>query len=236
MEQRTIRLNFDLSFVYGPRTWRLPMVAVMMMAAVGELNSESVTLSTYYPAPSGVYTNMITTNDTFMARDVLPVARVTDGTFDSRVALGTTLPTQKLSVVGNINLTGRIGIGRPVTWGLLNVAAPTEALDIWHGNIRVEGDPAAGQPKGYIHLNAVGCAPSAPVANAAICAAGQYATFQAGVYTEGWSYQNMPAPFLITPSLTRIYQFVGINPAGGQSSAMAFGYTEAISVACCPKT
>jgi len=97
VEQRTIRLNFDLSFVYGPRTWRLPMVAAMLLCAVGDLNSESVTLSTYYPAPSGVYTNMITTGNTFLARD---------GGAATRVGIGTTAPTQKLTVAGNVDVVG----------------------------------------------------------------------------------------------------------------------------------
>jgi hypothetical protein len=217
MEQRTIRLNFDLSFVYGPRTWRVPMVAVMLLCAVGELNSESVTLSTYYPAPSGVYTNMITTGNTFLARD---------GGAATRVGIGTITPGAKLAVSGTMSVGAAYAATVPPADSMIvsgSIGArhtnPTQAIDV----------------NGNIHLNATGCAPSAAVANAAICAAGQYATFQAGVYTEGWSYQNMPAPFLITPSLTRIYRFVGINPAGGQSSAMAFGYTEAISVACCNK-
>lgn len=43
--------------------------AALIFAAAGSLSSEQVSLSTYYPAPSGVYTNMITTGNTFLARD-----------------------------------------------------------------------------------------------------------------------------------------------------------------------
>ncbi|MBI2384838.1 MAG: hypothetical protein HYV14_02375 [Elusimicrobia bacterium] len=95
MEKRTIRLNLDVSFVYGPRTWRVPLAAMLLLCAVGDLNSESVTLSTYYPAPSGVYTQMITTGDTYLARDGA----------GTRVGIGTTTPTQKLSVVGNVDVS-----------------------------------------------------------------------------------------------------------------------------------
>lgn len=228
MEPRTIRLNFDLSFVYGPRTFRVPLAAVMMLAAVGELNSESVTLSTYYPAPSGVYTNMITTDNTYLARD---------GGAASRVGVGTTSPGAKLSVAGSMAVGSYAGnvppanaliVGGRVGVGLTN---PAQALDVV-GNVNVA---SGGGGRGYIKLNATGCTISAAVANGSICPAGRYATFQPGVYTEGTSYNNLPAPFLVTPNLTRIYQFVGINPATGQQSAMSTGYTEAVRVACCLK-
>ncbi len=122
MEQRTVRLNFDVSFVYGPRTWRVPFVAMLLLCSVGDLNSESVTLSTYYPAPSGVYTQMITTGNTFLARD------------GGSVGIGTTAPGQKLSVVGNAYVSGRVGVGVP---------APTQALDV-AGTIHVSAVGCSG--------------------------------------------------------------------------------------------
>jgi hypothetical protein len=48
------------------RSW---LVAVLLTACAGNLASENVTLTTYYPAPSGVYGQMITTNNTYLARD-----------------------------------------------------------------------------------------------------------------------------------------------------------------------
>ncbi|MDD5657718.1 MAG: hypothetical protein PHF00_10750, partial [Elusimicrobia bacterium] len=39
------------------------MAAVLLLAVAPELGSESVTLTTYYPAPSGIYTKMIVTGD-----------------------------------------------------------------------------------------------------------------------------------------------------------------------------
>jgi hypothetical protein len=62
-----IKLTFDLTFTRRFLS-RAGAVAIML-CAVPELDSESVTLSTYYPAPSGVYTNMITTGHTYLARD-----------------------------------------------------------------------------------------------------------------------------------------------------------------------
>jgi len=122
VDQRTIRLNFDLSFVYGPRTFRAPLAAILLLAAVGDLNSESVTLSTYYPAPSGVYTQMITTGDTWLARD------------GGNVGIGTLNPGQKLSVVGNAYVSGMVGVGVP---------APTQALDV-AGTIHVSASGCSG--------------------------------------------------------------------------------------------
>lgn len=83
-----IKIKFDLSF--SRRFMTTAVAAAMMLCAVPELDSESVTLSTYYPAPSGVYTNMITTGNTYLARD------------GGAVGLGTTalVGSSKLTVTG----------------------------------------------------------------------------------------------------------------------------------------
>jgi hypothetical protein len=86
-----ITVRFDLTF--SRRMIASAGAAAMMLCAVPELNSESVTLSTYYPAPSGVYTNMITTGNTYLARD---------GAAATKVGIGTTSPAQKLHVVGDV--------------------------------------------------------------------------------------------------------------------------------------
>ncbi|MBI2385247.1 MAG: hypothetical protein HYV14_04450 [Elusimicrobia bacterium] len=89
-----IRVKFDLTFS------RRVIVAMgafaMMLCAVPELDSESVTLSTYYPAPSGVYTKMITTGDTTLARD------------GGMVGIGTTAPNEKLTVIGRGVFTDKV--------------------------------------------------------------------------------------------------------------------------------
>lgn len=83
-----IKLSFDITF--SRRFITASAAAAMMLCAVPELDSESVTLSTYYPAPSGVYTNMITTANTFLARD------------GGNVGIGTASPAAKLHVSGDI--------------------------------------------------------------------------------------------------------------------------------------
>ncbi|OGR85154.1 MAG: hypothetical protein A3J74_01745 [Elusimicrobia bacterium RIFCSPHIGHO2_02_FULL_57_9] len=52
-----------------------------------ELGTENVNLTTYYPAPSGVYTRMITTGQTVLARDA-----------GANVGIGTAAPATKLDV------------------------------------------------------------------------------------------------------------------------------------------
>lgn len=65
MAELTVR--FDLKF--SARMLRWTMVGVMVLAAAPELASESVSLTTYYPAPSGVYTQLIGTSNAYLARD-----------------------------------------------------------------------------------------------------------------------------------------------------------------------
>ncbi|MFI5348087.1 MAG: hypothetical protein ACHQ2Z_00965 [Elusimicrobiota bacterium] len=79
-------LNIRLDIRFGQSALRLLMVAGMMFSTVSEVASENVTLTTYYPAPSGVYTQMITTGNTFLARD------------NGKVGVGTPSPGQELDV------------------------------------------------------------------------------------------------------------------------------------------
>lgn len=48
---------------------RTVLAALLLFGAAAELASESVTLNTYYPAPSGAYQKLITTAQTHLARD-----------------------------------------------------------------------------------------------------------------------------------------------------------------------
>ncbi|MBI3565352.1 MAG: hypothetical protein HY079_09170 [Elusimicrobia bacterium] len=67
MMERCVEIRLKLSCERPAlRPW---LVAGLLLACAGELASESVTLTTYYPAPMGVYTQMITTNNSFLARD-----------------------------------------------------------------------------------------------------------------------------------------------------------------------
>jgi hypothetical protein len=62
-------INFAVDIELSPKQLRLGMLGILMCLTATDLASENVTLATYYPSPSGVYTNMITTGDTWLARD-----------------------------------------------------------------------------------------------------------------------------------------------------------------------
>lgn len=89
------------------------LVAAVFAAAAlkpAPLASESVTLSTYYPAPSGVYTKLLSTGQAWLARD------------GGGVMIGSTnTPSQALEVDGDVRYTGHLGIGttsNPSTYAL----------------------------------------------------------------------------------------------------------------------
>lgn len=65
--EHTIDLHLRLTF--DRRVSRPALAALLLLLSAGDLASESVTLTTYYPAPSGVYTQMITTGNAFLSRD-----------------------------------------------------------------------------------------------------------------------------------------------------------------------
>lgn len=208
MGQRTIRLNLDLSFVYGPRTWRAPLMAAMLLAGTGELNSESVTLSTYYPAPSGVYTNMITTGNTFLARDGGAVI------VGGALGVGTaTAPAQALDVTGNSAVSGDSTVGGIVTAGSRVVVT-----------------------SGYVRVTSAGCV-AANVTQGVVCSGVQYATFSPGFYVEGWSYQNRGGAVIVQsgPGLTST-QVRGLDPATGNEGWMTLKKDDSSArIYCCPK-
>lgn len=79
-------INLNLNLRLTRRQLRNGLALLLMLGVCNELSSESVTLTTYYPAPSGVYTQMITTTNTYLARD------------SGKVGIGTTSPGANLDV------------------------------------------------------------------------------------------------------------------------------------------
>jgi hypothetical protein len=71
----------------------LILTAVYILIAVNIINSENLQITTYYPAPYGGYVSILTTNNTWLARDT------------GNVGIGTPNPGEKLQVVGKTTLS-----------------------------------------------------------------------------------------------------------------------------------
>lgn len=70
------------------------LAAALLAAGSARAAAEQLTVTTYYPAPSGVYSQMLTTQDAYLARD------------GGKVMVGTSTGTQKLTVLGGVAAAG----------------------------------------------------------------------------------------------------------------------------------
>jgi hypothetical protein len=109
----TNELNIQLSI---SRKAALPLLVIFFLCwHPGFIGSESLTLTTYYPAPYGGYVSLLTTSQTLLARDGGNVG----------IGLGAAVPTSKLHVQGNANVVGDMQANRvkfPGVGGNSNVA------------------------------------------------------------------------------------------------------------------
>ncbi|HXT00563.1 MAG TPA: hypothetical protein VN915_07800 [Elusimicrobiota bacterium] len=132
-------VRFDVRF--GKNAVRLLTAGAMFFAVVPELASESITLTTYYPAPSGVYSQLITTGNTYLARD------------GGAVRVGSSIaPAYTLDVNGtghyssNLQVDGNETIGGNGTIaGTLTVSGVSYLNKIitTGGNVATQVDPSA---------------------------------------------------------------------------------------------
>lgn len=280
-------VRFDVRF--GSRAARGLMAAVMFFAAVPELASESVTLTTYYPAPSGVYAQMITTGNTYLARD------------GGAVRIGNAVPpAYELDVVGDIHSTGWVrtdgaagwysqtygggwymqdatwirsynakpvymsngydsgtpsgagcggGLGGGYMFDVCGTENVTSNLTVGGnvtaagtGNIRGNLEVGPGVPaatgRGYLYIDNTNtaCYATGAGGNAAVCPAGYFASFQPGLFIEGWTYENTGGqPYVQTP-WGNSYQ-VWANNAGatGAWGLLTRDATTLAGLWCCPK-
>jgi hypothetical protein len=88
---------------------------VLIAAAAGLLWSESLTLVTTYPSPSGIYNQIVTTGNsgtvpanTVLNRNAGNTILVPSTNASGYVGIGTTSPASKLDVKGDINATGTV--------------------------------------------------------------------------------------------------------------------------------
>src|SRR5262249_53525718 len=123
-------LNINLQLTNGSIRWGL--IGLLIALGAAELSSESVTLSTYYPAPSGIYRNIIATNDTLLARDSGGVGIGTRaGSMDPSAALQVD-STSRGFLPPRMNAAGRNGIPSPAE-GLVVYDTDAHGLRYYNG-------------------------------------------------------------------------------------------------------
>lgn len=117
METKKLNISFSVS----RRGALLGLAAFFVCWHPGFIGSETLSLTTYYPAPYGGYVSILTTGNTLLARDA------------GNVGVGVAAPAQKFQVNatgGNsfmVTTGGNVGIGLS--------AAPTQKLDV-NGNVK----------------------------------------------------------------------------------------------------
>lgn len=132
------------------------LAALALAVAPAELGSETVTLTTTYPAPFGVYTQIITTGrkagqplDTTLNRDGGNTILAAGG---GSVGIGVPSPSRTLDVAGGAKFTGSVRVGAPAvaddaaTKAYVDQAIANFAAQI--GFVPSGGAPPQGQGQG----------------------------------------------------------------------------------------
>lgn len=98
-------------FVVDRRAAEIILAAAAVVTLAMSLSSETLTLTTTYPAPVGVYNQLVTTGnsgtapaDTILARNAGNVILVPAGNVNGRVGVGTSAPQAKLDVGGTLKV------------------------------------------------------------------------------------------------------------------------------------
>lgn len=132
------RVQIELGF--SPFVCKWGLSGLLVLACAPEIGSENVTLSTYYPAPSGVYAQMLTTGNAYLARD------------GGSVGIGTTGAANKLDVKGGVAVGNYAGIDAGPSNGLIvsgsvgiGTKSPGAALDVV-GSVKIaDGSQGVGK-------------------------------------------------------------------------------------------
>lgn len=117
--------EIEIRLVVPANSLRWLLTAALMLVCAGDTVSESVSLTTYYPAPSGIYTQMIATGNSWLARDATTnssylmvgsngaagntgtgAANTRMVVMNGRVGIGTNSPSDLLHVAGNSRVSG----------------------------------------------------------------------------------------------------------------------------------
>ena len=187
-------LNIRMDLRVTPAMFKCSLAGFLLFVMAPELATESVTLSTYYPAPSGVYTQMITTQNTYLARDGGGVSigsqNAAAGALDVENPAGT--PPR------NVILNAGLNVG-------INTTNPRMTLDV-NGNILARQSSC--NEVSYTYPDCYGGIHQ-------MCSPGQYVTLIDGVMAK---HMILQPPFealgLICPGIT-VFALCCNCPAGG---------------------
>lgn len=149
MVQVRIRLAIDA------RAARLALAALLLCAASSELESqttESISVTTYYPAPKGYYATLKTTGQTYMATQSggVTIGSTAAGTaklavMNGNMGIGTYDPNAALDLEGNQTFGADIAVDR--TWGVDWNNGSMGGSGFWYGINREPGAWAFPYPK-----------------------------------------------------------------------------------------
>ena len=121
MEKQVHLHEFRFQFTRGQVLGVL--AAGLLLSLIEPIATESITLSTYYPAPAGAYNNLVTTGNTWLARDNIPGSKPLTPSFVEMGGNNAVSPGTKLAV-----MNGRVGI---------NVLDPSQMLEV-NGNAQID--------------------------------------------------------------------------------------------------
>jgi len=169
MKKRALKLEIFIT----PAAIIFSITGLLLSLSVVELASENMVLTTYYPAPSGIYSRMITTSQTVLARDA------------GLVGVGTTTPLAKLDVAGTFRV-----LGSPATHpqpGHVLTSTDNQGNTAW---LPASGDSHFGGT--YMESGDYPCRYPNPWTGACSCPVGYAATRtwdSVGFGYGGWAYQ-----------------------------------------------
>lgn len=110
--------------------------AAFLALLISPIATEQVTLTTYYPAPAGVYNNMVTIGNTWLARDAVPSTGQ-----PSFVEIGSNAGVSAGTKLAVMNNNGYPLVG-------VNTTSPQAMLDVSSGAVRVGNLISANPPPG----------------------------------------------------------------------------------------
>ena len=167
MEHKVIEFRIYVpSFQLSRRVLKWGLVCGFLLFLTASTSTESVTLTTYYPAPAGAYNNMVTIGNTWLARD--PQTSGAQSFVEIGTNEGVPNPNTKLIVTGyngndsqlvafgtnDPSLGGTVGSGftintnQPTSFAIGQNGAPAFALNASPGGWQMFDHAAGGWTQG----------------------------------------------------------------------------------------